>query len=79
MIGSLNPYRSRFANAIAHDQVECLVQTVPAAGCELTDMSCICANDEVMLASAACLQRSCTIIEALSQYQSEDSSGWSVC
>ena len=49
------------------DQAHCLDQTVPLTGCESWDIACICDYGELTPPSAVCLERNCTVIEALGE------------
>lgn len=46
-------------------QLTCLLVTVPASGCSLTDNVCQCSNTDLTIATAACLQANCTVQDTL--------------
>ncbi|KAG7118744.1 hypothetical protein HYQ44_005887 [Verticillium longisporum] len=45
--------------------LSCLLDTVPASGCSLTDNACQCSNSDLAIATAACLQANCTMQDTL--------------
>ncbi|KAH7353624.1 integral membrane protein [Plectosphaerella cucumerina] len=45
--------------------LNCLLMTVPASGCSLTDNACQCSNNDLTTATAACLQANCTMQDTL--------------
>jgi hypothetical protein len=64
MRGKLN-MRRRNEYLLTLPQLTCLLITVPASGCSLSDVSCQCSNAELSRASAACLLANCTMAETL--------------
>ncbi|KAH6706866.1 integral membrane protein [Verticillium dahliae] len=45
--------------------LSCLLDTVPASGCSLTDNACQCSNPDLAITTAACLQANCTMQDTL--------------
>ncbi|KAF3031781.1 hypothetical protein E8E11_000960 [Didymella keratinophila] len=45
--------------------LNCLLQTVPAAGCSLLDTECQCASEKLTYSTAACIQANCTMADSL--------------
>ncbi|KAM3084076.1 hypothetical protein ACMFMF_001432 [Clarireedia jacksonii] len=45
--------------------LDCLVVTIPAAGCSLTDSACQCSSPKLAQASSLCLLQNCTMHDSL--------------
>jgi hypothetical protein len=46
-------------------QIQCMILTVPASGCSLDDINCICNNNELAQTLAACMLSNCTMSDTL--------------
>lgn len=48
-------------------QLKCLLATVPAASCSLTDIECLYKNQDLAYNTAACILASCSMASSLAQ------------
>ncbi|KAK1977046.1 hypothetical protein LZ30DRAFT_602163 [Colletotrichum cereale] len=66
---STSPAPSQMAASLPPCAMGCIAAEVPKSACNATDFACICTNEPLNGAIAACLTQNCTVIESLRKYE----------
>ncbi|KAH9909669.1 hypothetical protein F4778DRAFT_8858 [Xylariomycetidae sp. FL2044] len=59
--GAVNTFISQFPQCA----LQCLLGSIEASPCSMTDIACQCTNSELVASTEACVMTSCTVVESL--------------